>query len=78
MIQKNGVANRFFHWNQIADAPHRVDRAGERHRHLGVGADAEGLPDHDPWAEIAAAEEVVAGAPHAQPTATPMAVMTMK
>ena len=37
-----------------------VDRAGERHRHLGVGADAEALADHQPRAELAPAEEVLA------------------
>ena len=42
----------------------RVDRPGERDRHLGVRADAEALADHQPRPEPAPAEEVVAALAH--------------
>ena len=44
-----------------------VDRPGERHRHFGMGADAEALPDHQPRAELAPAKEVVAAMADAIP-----------
>ena len=53
---------RFFHWNQMRGGAEAVDGAGERDRHLGVRADAEALADHQPRAEPAPAEEVVAAA----------------
>ena len=37
-----------------------VDGAGERHRHLGVRADAKALANHQPWPEAAPAEEILA------------------
>ena len=42
-----------------------VYRARKRHRHFGVRADAKALPDHQPRAELAPAEEVVAAMAHA-------------
>ena len=37
-----------------------VDGAGERHRHLGMRADAKALPNHQPGPEAAPAEEILA------------------
>ena len=42
-----------------------VDGAGERHRHLRMGADAEALADHHPRTEFPVAEKVLAAAPNA-------------
>ena len=57
--------NRFFHWYQMADAPMPYTAPASA---TGISAcvpTREALADHHPRAEPAAAEKVLAAAPHA-------------